>query len=289
MVSFAWRKGSTRRRWAAPEKCRSLLAASFFLLFPVLFVQPAGTQTDRSHSDFEQDGSSQPRPQRIDSNSSATDSPEVGLLKQQNQLLERHNSELLQVVVWSLTFAAVFLIGVLGLIGFFTIRRYDQEKEALKVHLEGQLATIAAASEARLTEKAESIKASQEATARELREGLSKQAESTAKVIVEPLSSQLKSVATQVNNLELDLVRQKAESWEAEKVFANALRRWCEFVELANDMGHGWRVTDGLDQIQRLLRAGVKLDGQQTTEMHALLTSLPGEYEPLVTKIKKLL
>jgi hypothetical protein len=61
------------------------------------------------------------------------------LLKEQNELLQRHNSELLQVITWSLTFAAVFLIGVLGLIGFFTTRRYDQEKEALRSHLEDRL------------------------------------------------------------------------------------------------------------------------------------------------------
>ena len=139
------------------------------------------------------------------------------LLKQQNELLQRHNSELLQVVLWSLTFAAVFLIGVLGLIGFITTRRYDQEKEALRAHLEGQVAAAVARLETGLANKVETLRVAHEASAKALKEGLHKEAEVVAEQVLAPTSRRLSGLEDEVEDFSSSLRRWRQSSGKRRK------------------------------------------------------------------------
>ena len=211
------------------------------------------------------------------------------MLKEQNELLQRHNNELLQVITWSLTFAAVFLIGVLGLIGFFTTRRYDQEKEALRSHLDGQVATTMAQVEGRLNEKAETFRTAQEASAKELREALRGEAENAASRAVNPLLVRAETAERRVAYLEIDFAREQAKMWDDSKVPTNALRGWAKVVRLANGVDLNYVIAEGLDEIQRLLTAGTSVDAQDATKLHSILGTLPDEYQPVVIKIKRLL
>jgi hypothetical protein len=230
-------------------------------------------------------------PNPIVASDHSTQASQIELLNQQNELLRQYNRELLQVITWSLTFAAVFLIGVLGLIGYFTTRRYDQEKEALKSHLDGQVATAVAQAEARLADKADTIRVTMELNFKELREALHNEAESAAKSTIDPFFGRLQSIAKKVAILEIDFAEQQAKMWENQRVTSNAVRYWRRYTELANNMEYEWMVTRGLDQIQRLLQAGTSpsLTGKDITDLHSFLTSLSAEYDPLVTKIKGLL
>ena len=139
------------------------------------------------------------------------------------------------------------------------------------------------------TGEGKALRTAQELTAKELRETLRTEADNAASRMIDPFSGRLSSVARDVVNLEIDFAQQQATMWESRKVYSNAIRRWREFAQLANDQGQGWRVAEGLDNIKRLLIADNSLSGDDITGLHSFLTSLHAEYEPLVSKIKSLL
>jgi hypothetical protein len=218
------------------------------------------------------------------------DTSQTELLKQQNTLLERYNSELLQVVIWSLTFAAVFLIGLIGLISYFTTRRYDQENEALQSNLQGHIATAVAQLERRLDEKMGELQSGQETALSEIRKTVSADAEKAARKLVNPIDGRLKSAERDIQQLELLSALDEAKMWDERKVPANSLRSWMEFAAKSKAMEIDWRLTDGLENILRVLKAGgTNADGEQITDLHSFVSSLPSKFEPLVTKIKALL
>jgi hypothetical protein len=141
----------------------------------------------------------------------------------------------------------------------------------------------------RLNEKAENFRTGQEASAKELREALRGEAENAANRAVNPLLGRVETAERRVTYLEVDFAREQAKMWDDSKVPANALRGWAKVVGLANGVDLNYVVAEGLDEIQRLLTAGTRVDAQDTAKLHSILGTLPDEYQPVVAKIKRLL
>ena len=203
---------------------------------------------------------------------------ELRLLRERNALLEKHNSELLQVVLWSIGFAAVFLVALFGLIGFFNERRYQRDRNALEQALDARIAKASADLEAKQTEWTDRLKAM-----------LSSTADERFKAGLAPITAKLQSQADRVGSLEIQFIDFDTKNWEIKGALSNALTGYWRCAELARLVpGYGdWKVSTCLEKIAELLDKGGRFDATEVTGVTGFLNSLPSQYEPLRNKIQK--
>lgn len=211
----------------------------------------------------------------------------IDLLEQRNTLLEAHNKALMQVLYWSLAFAAVFLLTFLGLVGYLTVRRYDQDKESLRSLIESGLSASEAHLDGKLAEWSRSFEVRIADEQKELRASLSKLAGQAAEESVRAISWRLESVTRDIASVEGALLRREAERWEEKGIAANALRTWFEYAQHMHRVpGKEWRVSQALEKLDSLLAEGARFDVISIPDVTRFLKSLPEDLEPFVVRIR---
>lgn len=211
---------------------------------------------------------------------------QITLLEAKNRLLKEHYESLLRTTHWAIGFAAVFLIAVFGLMGYFTHRRYEQDKESLKNSIETEIAKARADFEGRLSEwESKSADKLQERT-KSLEQSLEKIAKSASNAAVGPVENRIKSLSWDLTMLQIDVLKQEAENWKKEDVKGNVVRCWFRIAQKGWFIKQDWIVSEALGQIKLLFAEGAKFDVSQATELNAFLQSLPLQFEPLVKAIQ---
>lgn len=203
---------------------------------------------------------------------------ELEILRERNRLLEEHNNQLLQVTLWAIGFAAVFLLAVLGLIGFFTERRYQRDRNSLEQALDARVTKATADLMTKLAEGVNQLKAA-----------MGTRAEEAITAKLNPITKQLSNLSNSVAGLEVQLTEMEAKDWERKGVLANALTSYLGCAKLARKVPDydDWKVSECLEKISQLLEKGGRFDATEVTEVTAFLKSLPPSYEPLVKKIQR--
>ena len=212
---------------------------------------------------------------------------QIGLLEMQNSLLKEHNQRLLTTVHWALGFAALFLLAVLGLISYFTYRRYEQETKSLKTLLAGEVQKARTEFEGRLSEWESKSKDKMQEQIKSLAQSQNKIARSAANTAVEPLGDRIKSLQRDFTYHHIDLL--KLEAWKFRKqgntngailcLYRAAKKAW---FELKSE----FIVSNTLEEIKSILDKGGKVVATTAMpEIHAFLQSLPPEFEYLVKPI----
>lgn len=217
------------------------------------------------------------------------DALQVQLLKQQNALLMQHNTELLQVVLWAIGFAAAFLLGFLGLFGYLTYRRYEQEKEALTTLLKGELATDVARLDARVSEKAQILETNQHENAKVALASMQQEAKRIVDGIVRPFDQRLRNLDQTLADLHLTVVEQDAEVWILRKVPNNMIRAWFKYTQMAKKSDCDWQISKGLEKILEAFQTGAKFTGSDIATVTEFIAALPPKYDALAAKIKQAL
>jgi hypothetical protein len=216
----------------------------------------------------------------LSNNSSET----VRLLKQQNQMLSEYNDKLLATVEWSLLFAAAFLLAFLGLVGYLTNRRSEQDKEALKSILEARVAETQSHLDVQIETVKGQLQKEQIASFGHLTESLEQLSTSAAQASVSPLQRHINTIGRDLLILKRDVLRAQATQHERDNVLGNALTCYSEIARIGEELGAGWNwlVSDALKEMERLLVQGGSFHPDDTRKLSQFLRGLPPEYEPLV-------
>jgi len=226
---------------------------------------------------------------------------QITLLEAQNRLLKEHYQSLMSVIQWALSFAAIFLLAILGLIGYFSYRRYENDKETLQNMIKNETLRLRADLSAGRTDwerAAASARTNWERTAADTQSkklasiessiaGRIKEATAQATT---PIMGRMQSLQFDLERLTIDVLGQEAEKWEREGVAENAIRQHIKIAQKAHETGRGsyaWKVTDALQDIVRLrskFPSGTLALNLEADEI-AFLQSLPAHFGPLVQKI----
>lgn len=203
-----------------------------------------------------------------------------------NRILEQHNRDLLATVQWAIGFAAAVVVAFLGLVGFVTNRRLDQEKQLLVSSMQQHAAEI---SERLSAEQS----AWREATSRDILEreqGLTERLEKATKAVAEKavasLRSKISSVEYETSVVQRELAQRQAAEWEAKGVLANAVTSQFEIAKIGKRTAEQWIVSESLHEIKRLLDKGAKFDPEEVREVTGFVDSLSSDYATLVSGIK---
>jgi len=211
---------------------------------------------------------------------------QITLLEAQNRLLREHNQSLLTTVHWALAFAAVFLIAVFGLMGYFTYRRYEQDKESLKNFLDSEITKIRAGFTDRLSEwkrkSADNLRKETEI----LKQSLNNIAESKSNEAISPVKTRINSLSRDLNYLQIGVIKLEAEDWKKKGIKGNVVSCWFRIAQKGLSIKQDWIVSDALNEMERLLKQGAKFSAAQVTEVTGFLQSLPPQFEALVKAIQ---
>ena len=137
---------------------------------------------------------------------------QIDLLEIQNRLLEEHNQRLLTTVHWALGFSAVFLLAVLGMTGYFTYRRYDQDKESLKTFLVGEVTKARTELEGRLYEWENKLTEKNREEFQSLTQSQDRIAMLAVNAAVEPLKSKIETLKRDFSSANIEILELRA--WE---------------------------------------------------------------------------
>lgn len=219
-------------------------------------------------------------------------------LKIRNETLEEHNSQLIRMFEWSLGFAALFLVTVLGLIGFFTYRRFETDKENLINVLNSEIIGLKLELEKLISRNLEVYQLTIDDKLKDMTQDLETVAERVAKTITNPINSELSKFTSNFNafkssttydikTLKINYRKAEAKVWEEKGVWSNAIRAWKDVAEESWSLNNKWILADSLDSINNLLSNNVDLDAVDATDINYFLNKLPPEFSTVISKIKE--
>lgn len=208
----------------------------------------------------------------------------TSLLRQEIALLKSHNAELRSIVIWSLTFVGAFLISFLALVGYLTVRRYDQEKESLRALLEGELRAATAVTDSTMTAWRSELSRELSARLDKLVESISPRAKAAAEETIGPIRSRISSVSLDVERLKGELLRSEAE--QAEKHPAMAVTKYFYVAEHAFSIKDSYSLSGALEKMEQLLKNKGYFTADEKVRVTKFLDSLPAEFSPLVAAVK---
>ena len=205
----------------------------------------------------------------------------------QNRLLKEKKRGHLNTVRRAIGFVPLFIIAVIGLICYFTHRRYEHDKLLLICVIKSEIAKLRAEIESRYPDfEKKSTDDLQEKT-KSLEQSLKSIAESIISDAIRPIDERTKSLMGSRILLQIELSALQAERQMDKGQLTSAIRCWFDVAQKAWSINWKWRVTIALDRINYLLNKGAKITLQSSkTELTAFLQSLPPQFEPLVKAIQ---
>ena len=219
---------------------------------------------------------------------SEVDNPDAEMikLKAQVQQIVDYNDDFLSTILWSLGFSSTFLLVFLGLIGYLTNHRYEQDKESLENRIQSFSKDIESSTQAELSEfKVETQKLVLEKSDK-LKTELKKISNESAQSISSPLESQIKELNRDLLLLEREFLKIEAKHYEETGMYGNALNNHFEIAEIGFKVKYQWIVSQALEEIIRLLDIPSTFrNAEDVRKVTIFLQKLPPEYEALVNRI----
>jgi hypothetical protein len=199
--------------------------------------------------------------------------------------LKEQNQDLLNTVRRAIGLAPVFLVAVIGLIIYFTHRRYEKDKLLLMCIIKSEIAKIKSEIESQYSDL-ESSDGLQLKT-KSLEQSIRNIAESITSEAIKPIDERIKSLMESRILLQIELSALQAGRQMDKGQLTSAIRCWFDVAQKAWSINWKWRVTIALDRINYLLNKGAKITLTSTkTELGSFLQSLPPHFEPLVKAIQ---
>ena len=221
-----------------------------------------------------------------DSLTLSIDSPN-GEVSKQITRPETQNQDLLNTLHRAIGFIPLFIIAVLGLISYFTHRRYEHDKMLLICVIKSEITKVRAGFEQRYSDFEKKMKDDLQKQTKSLEQSLRSIAESISSDAVKPIDERTKILMGSRIILQMEFSAIEAEQQMNKGQLINAIRCWFEVAQKAWAINWKWRVAYALDKINYLLDKGAKITLQSSkTEWAAFLQSLPPQFEPLVKAIQ---
>jgi len=195
--------------------------------------------------------------------------------------LKEQNQDLLNTVRRAIGLAPLFLVAVIGLIIYFTHRRYEKDKLLLMCIIKSKVAKI----KSRYSDLESSDGLQIKTTS--LEQSIRNIAESITSEAIKPIDERTKLLMGSRLMLQMDISTLQAEQHMDKGQLTNAIRCWIDVAQKAWAVEWNWRVAHALDRINYLLNKGAKITlASSKTELNAFLQSLPPQFEPLVKAIQ---
>jgi len=199
--------------------------------------------------------------------------------------LKEQNQDLLNTVRRAIGLAPLFLVAVIGLIIYFTHRRYEKDKLLLMCIIKSEIAKIKSEIESRYSDL-ESSDGLQPKT-KSLEQSIRNIAESITSEAIKPIDERTKILMGSRLMLQMDISALQAQQHMDKGQLTNAIRCWIDVAQKAWAVEWNWRVAHALDRINYLLNKGAKITlASSKTELNAFLQSLPPQFKPLVKAIQ---
>jgi hypothetical protein len=226
------------------------------------------------------------------SNSPALSNEEVS--QQTNHRPETHNllfqgkeQNPLNTFHRTIGFIPLFIIAVIGLVGYFTHRQYEHDKMLLVCVIKSEIAKIRAEIERRYSDFEKKAQDDLQGKTKSLEQSLRSIAESISSNAVKPIDQRTKLLIGHRIILQIEFSALEAEQHMNKGQLTNAIRCWFDVAQKAWTIKWKWRVAFALDRINYLLEKGAKITLQSSkAELNAFLKSLPPHFEPLVKAIQ---
>ena len=199
--------------------------------------------------------------------------------------LKEQNRDILNTIRRAIGFTPLFLVVVLGLIGYLTHRQYEKDKFLLMCIIKSEIAKIKSEIESRYSDLESS--GSLQFKTKSLEQSIRNIAESITSEAIKPIDERTKSLMASRILLQIELSALQAERQMDKGQLTSAIRCWFDVAQKAWTINWKWRVTIALDRINYLLNKGAKITlTSSKTELNAFLQSLPPQFEPLVKAIQ---
>ena len=212
---------------------------------------------------------------------------QITLSESKNRLLEERNRDLLNTVLRAIGFVPLFTIAVIGLICYFTHRRYEHDKLLLICVIKSEIAKVRAGLEHRYSDLEKKSTDDLQEKTKSLEQSLKSIAESIISDAIRPIDERTKSLMGSRILLQIELSALQAERQMDKGQLTSAIRCWFDVAQKAWSINWKWRVTIALDRINYLLNKGAKITlTSSKTELTDFLQSLPPHFESLVKAIQ---
>jgi len=184
-------------------------------------------------------------------------------------------------------FVPLFIIAAIGLVSYFTHRRYEHDKMLLICVIKSEIAKIRAELEQQYSDFEKKTQDNLKEKTKSLEQSLRSIAESVSFDVVKPIEERTKLLMGHRIILQIEFSTLEAEQHMNKGQLTNAIRCWFDVAQKAWAIKWKWRVAFALDRINYLLEKGAKIPLQSSkTELTAFLQSLPPHFEPLVKAIQ---
>ncbi len=199
--------------------------------------------------------------------------------------LKEQNRDLLNTIRRAFGLAPLFLVAVIGLIIYFTHRRYEKDKLLLICVIKSEIAKMKSEIESRYSGLESS--GSTQPKSKSLEQSIRNIAESITSEAVKPIDERTKILMGSRLMLQMDISALQAQQHMDKGQLTNAIRCWIDVAQKAWVVEWNWRVAHALDRVNYLLNKGAKITlASSRTELNAFLQSLPKQFEPLVKAIQ---
>lgn len=205
----------------------------------------------------------------------------------QNRLLKEENQGLLNTLHRAVGFAPLFIIAIIGLVSYFTHRRYEQDKMLLMCIIKSEIAKVRAEFESRYSDFEKTATDALQEKTQYLEQSLANIAEAISSNSVKPVDERTKLLMGRMTVLQMEFSALEAEHLTNKGQLSNAVRCWLDVAQKARVINWKWRVAYAIDKINYLLDKGAKITLMSSKkELTGFLQSLPPQFEPLVKAIQ---
>jgi hypothetical protein len=207
--------------------------------------------------------------------------------KIQSNLREEQNQVLLNNLHRAIGFAPLFIITIIGLISYFTHRRYEQDKMLLMCIIKSEIAKVRAEFESRYSDFEKTAANDLLDKTKYLEQSLRSIAEEMSTDAVRPIDDRTKLLMENMTILKMEFSALEAEHLVNKGQLSSAVRCWLDVAQKAWAINWKWRVAYAIDNINHLLDKGAKITLKSSkAELSGFLQSLPPQFEPLVKAIQ---
>lgn len=204
-----------------------------------------------------------------------------------NSLLKEQNQSLLNSFHRAIGFAPLCIIIIIGLISYFTHRRYEHDKMLLMCIIKGEIKKVQAEFDRRYSDFEKTATDDIQEKKQYLEQSLKSIAEAISSDAVSSVDERMKVLMENMTILQMEFSTLEAEHLMNKGQLNNAVRCWLDVAQKALAINWKWRVAYAIDKINYLLDKGAKITLMSSkNELTGFLQSLSPQFEPLVKAIQ---
>ncbi len=231
----------------------------------------------------------------------SVESQQIDMLKEQNKILKESSNQLLSVILWSLGFAALFLLVYLGVNWFVAFRLHEKDKENIRAELVTMVHDLmreeSSALSKTLQEKFDDKMKTIDQRQSQFESSSDKKLQDLQDKFAKSISDAMKACQSNINgvrdlaiDLKYQILQWTADEWKANvpPVLENALSDYIEMLDLACTYNMpDWKINILLDKILETVKQIDKLSAETIAQLEAALSSVPQKYRPVADNIKR--